>query len=358
MNVTDIGKSLFVWATPTEYRGDTQRMAREIAAAGFQTALLHSAYLSTWRTAERVALVAALRAEGVRAIGSAAVYGNDPAAEGRQAAGLCEQYNLEAFVFDAESRWDAQPNADSNTVKLLQTFRAHAPAGTLAGWCWWSMYKSPSGGTWHPMSVLWAAMHEQYGAADFGMPMAYWSWGNTAPDAVRYLEACWKQWREITDKPVIPAGRAYIGDGGVPNAAAIAAFEARARSLGAAGITWWDYGHAAELGEIWAALRATPQWAEAAPETIPEPEPARAGLPLVVTATALNVRNGPGTHYPIVDQLKAGERVTAVDLGGADCWIEIAPGQWAAVQVGGTRFMQVPPDTEYRLNLPYVAKGD
>lgn len=95
-----------------------------------------------------------------------------------------------------------------------------------------------------------------------------------------------------------------------------------------------------------------------AAEPQPEPEPADNSLHLVVTATALNVRSGPGTHYPIVDQLKAGERVTAVDLGGADCWIEIAPGQWAAVQVGGTRFMQVPPDTEYRLNLPYVAKRD
>jgi uncharacterized protein YraI len=225
-----IGKSIYIW----NILADPELTAKAVKAAGFQTAILHEVSVAAWKTPARLALVQALRAVGVESIGGAAVYGANPEREGQQAAQICEAFGLKAFVFDAESKFDAQPDSAANAVKLLKAFKAGTKAKSV--WCWWAMYQPPSGsGSWHPVAVLKAAMEH----CDYGMPMAYWSWGNSPADAVRYLNESWKQWRLVTDKPIFPAGRAYSGDGGAVNPEACRAFDAKARELGAEGVTWW-----------------------------------------------------------------------------------------------------------------------
>ena len=269
MDIAQIGKSAYLWLTPAGYGGDQiPSLARLLRHAGFESIMLHEVNLSGWASGDRLALVDALRAEGVTPILSVAVYGDDPAAEGRKAAALCAQYGLPAATFDLESKWDSKPNAPANTTTLFRAFRAAAPAGTLAGMCWWARYRSPGGGTWHPVAVLRAGMDE----ADFGTPMAYHE-GSTAEAAESLLNASWRQWREVTDKPLIPAGRAYNGDGGTATPEAVRAFEAAARSLGAPGVTWWSVGSALALPAVWDALVALPQYARSAPEPEPQPEP-------------------------------------------------------------------------------------
>lgn len=136
------------------------------------------------------------------------------------------------------------------------------------------MYQSASGKvTWHPKGVLWAATDARYGNADFGMPMMYWSWGDAAADAIAYGQESWRQWRAITAKPLIPVGRAYVGDGGTAKAAAMTAFEGWARDMGAEGVSWWSLQHAlntSALPGVWDALRAMPSYAN---DPAPEPEP-------------------------------------------------------------------------------------
>ena len=166
------------------------------------------------------------------------------------------EYGLEGFCFDAETAFDAQPKADTNAAKLLQAYRAGAPGIgwdriAPAGWCWWPMHRSKTGKKiYHPKGVLWAAMQEKYGDADFGLPMAYWNWGDSDRAAVEYLNETFRQWQEITDKPLVPIGRAYIGQQGTPNAAAVCAFEDRARALGSAAVSWWSLEHALDGGDL------------------------------------------------------------------------------------------------------------
>lgn len=286
MEVQDIGKSLYIWNTDAILGGDAGKIAAAVREAGYQSAVLHNATLAGWRTPKRIALVGALKDVGIIPILGAAVYGYNIDYEAQLAATICKQYDLPVFVPDAEATWDAQPHPDSNAAKLLKTFRANAP-GVLIGWCWWARWKNPrTGSMWHPVKVLWAAMAKNYGDADFGMPMAYWE-GESAANAVKLLQETWAQWREQTDKPIIPIGRAYTGDNGIARPEACRAFEAEARRLGAPGVSWWSMEHALALPGIWSALAEMRPFGAVAPiQPAPvEPQPA----PVTPPADALQI---------------------------------------------------------------------
>ena len=266
-----IGKSIFVWGINYPY-WTAEKIAAELAANGYESAILHDTSVWNWKKPARDRLVQLLHAAGLRVYGCAAVYGNDAVAEGRIAAELCETYKLHGFIFDAESSWDAKPTPDSNAVKLLRKFREGTQA--QSGWCWWARWKSPTtGAEWHPKKVLWAAMEPGYGDCDFGVPMAYW-WDSAKENAVLLAEQTFKQWREITDKPICIAGRAYDGDGGTATPEACTAFDKRCRELGAQGITWWAMQYAVKIPGVYEAISAVPRFGdehEPTPEPTPEP---------------------------------------------------------------------------------------
>lgn len=259
MNVSDIGKSIYLWLMPTGMQ--PAQAADQLKAAGFQSVILHATSSIAWRTRERMALVEELRRVGIIPIGSAAVYGDNPRGEGLQAAAICEEFKLPAFSFDAEARFDEKPQANSNAVHLLRAFREAAPAGTLAGWTWWARYQAPKGGTWHDREILRAAMAPGYGDADWGTPMMYWETSLTS--AVELFDQSLTQWRKITSKPIVPAGRAYNGDGGTATPEAVNAFYERVRAAGLPGVTWWAFSNAWNIPSVWQALAAHPVFGDA-----------------------------------------------------------------------------------------------
>lgn len=330
-----LGKSIFIWQISAILGGDVNKIASMLKTAGFQSAILHSENLSTWKTGSRPALVKALKVAGIRVVGSAAVYGAYPLSEGYKAASICNEFGLEAFTFDAESAFDRISNPDTAAVKLIKAFRSDAPKAKV-GWCWWAFYQSSSGRTiYHPKKILWAAMHPDYGNADFGMMMAYWSWGDSPISAIAYLQESWRQWREITDKPLIPAGRAYIGDGGIAKPDAIAAFEDCARLLGAEGVAWWSMQHALDdvhLPGVWDALANLQPFADSdAPEPEPQPEPA--GL-FMQAARFVNIREAPTTSSRDLGDVQPGEKVgpiIGVAGGKTGAWVHLADGRYVCV---------------------------
>lgn len=252
-----VGKAIFVWNDSKI--GNPAVVAARLKGAGFECAYLHSVYLSTWRTSSRVALVTELKAVGIKVFASCGVYGDKPAQEGQQAAKIVNDYHLDGFIFDAESTFDGQPTPDSNAVHMITAYKA--ATSKPCAWCWWAFHKyTVSGKPLHPVKILQVAM--QY--ADYGMPMIYWSWGDDPDNAIRYLNASISQWREVTQKPLIIAGRAYIGNEGTAKPEAISAFDARCRQLnGVASTTWWSMEHAVDnvnVPGVWAALAALPGW--------------------------------------------------------------------------------------------------
>lgn len=67
------------------------------------------------------------------------------------------------------------------------------------------------------------------------------------------------------------------------------------------------------------------------PPVSTEPEPTAVGLRMTVTAGTLNVRSGPGIRYPVVGSLGYGQQVEALDVGGADAWVNTGAG-WVSVR--------------------------
>jgi hypothetical protein len=238
----NLGKNIFVWDIDSCFGGDVGKIADGLKAAGFESAILHHEYLSNWATPQRIALVAALKRVGVAPIGGAAIYGANPTLEGQQAAKLCNDYGLSGFIFDAEGQFDlAATKNPAITPTLLRAFKVLTT--TPIGWCYWAFPYM------HVPTVLRTAM----GYCDWGLPMTYWSWGDDPVSAVNYLQRSWDYWKEFTSKPIVPIGRAYSGDGGTAKADAMIAFEAKARELGAAGVSWWSMQHALSLN-LWPTL--------------------------------------------------------------------------------------------------------
>jgi len=271
-------KTMILWNDQAILGGDPEKIADMLIKGGFEGAILHSSSLSTWEKDtrdgvidqdHRVKLVAVLKARGIHVYGSAAIYGKYPVWEGNVAGKICVKYELEAFMFDAESTFDAQATPDSNIVIVFKNFRETAP-GVKVCLCWWARWKASTGSMIHPKKVLWAAMAVNYGDADFGMPMVYWTNDDSPENALALIEACFSQWREITDKPIIPIGRAYVGDSGTATPEAVKAFEAKARELGAVGVSWWSMEHALQIDGLWEALKETAKFNEISTEPVTE----------------------------------------------------------------------------------------
>jgi hypothetical protein len=63
---------------------------------------------------------------------------------------------------------------------------------------------------------------------------------------------------------------------------------------------------------------------------------------LVCNVPKLNVRTGPGTYYPDVDDIYQGDLVHVFEVGGSDAWVRIGNGLWAACEIRGTKFLKIP----------------
>lgn len=254
-------KAIFIW---NDYViGDAAAITKLLVDAGFEAAHLHSTSVDNWRTASRVALAAALKAAGIKVYASCAVYGTLPAREGLAMAEIVNQYNLDGAIFDAEKgAIETSAIAPDLARQMLSVYKDNT--SKPAAWCWWAMHHNWNKpyNPYHPVEVLREAMK----IAEVGMPMAYWNWGDDAASALRYLEESWKQWREITSKPIVMAGRACVGDGGTAKAPAMLAYDKRARELGAVGLTWWSMEHALKLEGVWEALFQMPKMGGEYPE--------------------------------------------------------------------------------------------
>lgn len=256
-------KKIFLWNVPAIAGGDPDKIADILTLAGFESVAIKCAdgpYRFTpnrdrfpgWGENVKPVLVETLRARGLKVIGWGFNYGLDVGGEAAVAVEQIKHLGLDGWDFDAESRFDAQPGAASLAYSLASTVRNGAPDTPLAA-CGWAFYRNPRNLTipWHPQQVMESFLR----VCDAGIPMMYWD-GKGAASASTYARASLLQWRGITNKMIIPAGRAYTGDGGTVDAAGIAAFAAELKDL--PGLTWWSLEHAIKMPDVWTALSALP----------------------------------------------------------------------------------------------------
>jgi hypothetical protein len=188
----------------------------------------------TWGENIRNSLIEALKAAGLKVYLWHFVYGANSAAELSVAKSQVARFQPDGYIWDVEGAFDNRTNAVAN-ARLLSSGMKSAFPDMAQGLCWWALPLSPSGGQWHPIKV--AKAFQEY--VDVGLPMMYWQ-GRGGTAARAYLHRSMKIWKTFWNKPIIPTGRAYNGDGGEADPEGILAFADEAKSdYDIPGLSWW-----------------------------------------------------------------------------------------------------------------------
>ena len=288
------GKSIFLWNVPSVANGDPQQIATLLHNAGFQTVIVkggsgNAVYVppifpfAKWNKKPNITpeLIQALHNVGIKVAGFGFCYGIDPVGEGSVAAKLLTNLDLDAWVWDVEDSFESFLNNNSDTgfqhaQLLIQSYLTNKTRSVPTAFCSWARWHDPNpklNRPWHneKMGGLFMAF------CDYGMPMCYWS--RLGPDnkpikplpvdATNLLTEAIKQWAPITDKTLIPVGRAFTGTGGIATGPAAAAFDTLARANHMRGVSWWGLDWAKSLPDVWGVLNGLPSAYEAAVPTIP-----------------------------------------------------------------------------------------
>ncbi len=270
-------KAIFSHKVPAIEGGDPNRFADRLKSAGFEAVYLKMAdgagvykttgiaYL-TWGENVKPELVAALRARGIKVIGWQFNYGDNIAQEAAVAAQQSLRFQVDGWIFDAESKFETNSAAVANAYALCNEYRKRCPSVPIA-FCSWARWRSSTGVLWHNEGMAKAFMEK----CDVGLPMMYWTTGITP---TWMLNESLRQWQTITTKPIIPIGRAYTGDSGTINAGDISTFAAETHIKHLPGLSWWYLDGAIKDSGAWSALASIPGFAP-----IPEPSPPPAEPP-------------------------------------------------------------------------------
>lgn len=292
------GKSIFIWNVPAILGGDPVKIALWLLEHGFTSVMVKAAdgpyvFYPSWsafpnwltsmlklgRPNVDRDFVQALHAYGIDVIGWGFNYGRKGDGEGRIAAQQCDALGLDGWIFDVEGEFENRKTAIGDAGKVVGTFNKTIISKVPTCYCGWAEYWSPTGSRWHNAELAQFFMS----FCDVGMIMLYWGTKGangkpvvTPPAKVEsMLINSLKQWNKITSKPVIPAGRAYTGDGGIASPESILAFGALARQV-LQGVSYWVLDHAIKMLAISDALDQTPGWGEPLP---PPPDPTPVPLP-------------------------------------------------------------------------------
>jgi hypothetical protein len=174
-----------------------------------------------------------------------------------------------------------------------------------------SAYRFPN---YHP-EFPW---YEFASGCNYHMPQVYWQPPSKVNGPVVELEQSIQQLNRIKVLPIVPIGRAYIGDGHAkPTADEISQFAKRAKELGVPGMSFWalDFLYTHEGGSSWADAIAQ-AWGGADAPVTPPVDPT---LPrkVRVKANGTNIRNAPtGGAESDVGDLVANKMLDVVEDAG------------------------------------------
>jgi hypothetical protein len=266
-------KAIYSHVLAATLDGKVETIARWLLAHGFQALwpkVADGPYSFKWRPpfstipyAENLTqgMVEIFHSFGLLVVGWGFLYGKDPIGEATRAVSAVKTLGLDGYILDAEGTFDGQPAAEANAYTITRIIKDAIPQTPLALCSWPRIWSPKTGGEWHPLKVARAFMS----ACDVITPMTYWE-GESPVWAAEFLQQSRDQWRRITDKPFIPAGRAYTGDAGKATKENMAAFQAKADKLELGGLSWWYLDQAVKNPVIRDGLKATHSYAVEPPK--------------------------------------------------------------------------------------------
>lgn len=321
-----LGKGVFIWQGSSISKGDLGALVDQISAMGLSHVLIKIGDATTDHSRSypdmSMAVTALRQIKGLQIFGWHYVYGGgwidrlggahfdgpSPESEAIFAKNAVRNLGLDGYAIDAEREfklgWN-DPDPFRNNLKRASRFM-----GTLKGigvptaLC---AYRFPK---LHP-DFPWDAFLP--GSA-YHMPQVYW--GNYQNASVSELDTSYTQLKALKDMPFVPVGRAYVGDGhsgerpkGTPVISGeISLFLTEARRLSMFGASFWalDFINYHPHGEMFCQAITDFDWTVIPPP----PPPPLVSLPYRVKTwvyLGLNVRSGPGTQYPKIGLMRAGQ---------------------------------------------------
>lgn len=243
-------KSVFVWNVPAIAGGDPKSFVKVLTDLGVDTVIVKAANYTWEQTCSYAAfpgwglnikpeLVSEIKAAGINFDVWHFVGGYDPVGEANIAKKVCGKFAPRHYIWNSESAFEAKTSRVANASYITRTLRSAYP-DIKQSVCTWAFPLSPvTGSTWHPTDVIKAYMDQ----VDYATVMMYWG-GESSASAVKYYEDSYTVWRKLTNKPILPVGRAYNGDGGKANAPAMTAFanhvSSNIKADNLTGVSWYS----------------------------------------------------------------------------------------------------------------------
>src|SRR5436305_5421302 len=229
------GQGMWIWQLPRSEGGSVPAIVARAHAANVQTVFVKAADGTNLWTQFSPALVASLKAAGLRVCAWQYTYGSNPGGEAATAAAAIAR-GADCFVIDAEAEYEAHYAQAQQYVQALRIRVGAAYPLALSSFPYVDYHPG------FPYSVFLAP-----GAAQANLPHMYWKAMGTSVDNV--FAHAWPLNR-VYGAPIYPVGQTCEA----PSTADLSRFRSLAVAYGAGGLSWWDWQETSPSG--WAALGA------------------------------------------------------------------------------------------------------
>lgn len=321
------GKGWYIWILLDCEYGNPVELVRQAQLAGITHVLIKVSNGTAVYNGDLAAAVAAFQAAGIEVWAWFYAYGFNPAVEATLAVNRTLQYRCTGLVINAEAEWK-KAGMKSKALTLTSTLRAGLGPNISIGL---SSYRYP---TIHP-EFPW---REFLANVDFVMPQIYHMQAHNPGEQLR---RCVQEFKALAPgRPIVPTGAAFKEHGWRAEPVEVYEFLQTAKELGFEGVNFWEWGRTRrDLPACWDVVSAYP-WSPTPPDVPVDPELQGTLMRVRAGLAVLNVRSGPGTSYPMIGRLCAGDIVEIRQVCGNDAWIEFEPGHYCAVRIGGRVYME------------------
>ena len=227
------GDGMWVWQVKLAQGGSADRMAAKAKRHGIDTVIVKAADGRTRLRQFSPALVARLKAYGLRVCAYQRLRGRFPRTEAERAAEAARA-GADCLVIDAEGELKGRyAQAQAYMRRLRLRVGPDYPLGLTS---FPYVHYHPT----FPYSVFLGP-----GGAQFNVPQMYWKTIGVSVD--RIFQIAYTHNR-IYERPIYPLGQVYLN----PSSGQVRRFRRLAQASGAGGVSWWSWQHA--RGRQWTAL--------------------------------------------------------------------------------------------------------
>ena len=216
------GRGMWIWYVSRSDGGDVASIIAKAHRFGVSTLLIKSGDGSGVWSQFNSTLVGRLHAGGLRVCAWQYVYGNEPVAEAQVGAHAARS-GADCLVIDAEGEYEGKyVQAQTYIGRLRQLIGSRFPVA-LAGLPYVDYHPG------YPYSIFLGP-----GGAQYNLPQMYWADIGVSVDSVYAHTYAFNQ---IYRRTISPLGEVT----GSPPTAQIRRFRQLSRSIGAPGVSWWDW---------------------------------------------------------------------------------------------------------------------